>query len=246
MATKLEDMTVKEIALCKRAKNRKKYVIAKADDSDPDLSSTTSLPSETDSMNENTPTPEQVALEKAQAEAATATARIAELEKAQAEAATAAAAEATASAARLAELEKAQTESAAKAVELEKALAAEREAKAVSEAISKAAVDFKNLPEAPSALGPMLMKISKADPAIGTAVEAILKKVDALVAQSLEKSAGTSTASEKTDSAWAEIEKRANGLVAAKTVKTFAEGVTKALADDSELYNQHEAEKRSR
>jgi chromosome segregation ATPase len=225
MTTKLQNVVVKEISLVNRGANNKKFFLTKSADS----------PQENQPMEK---TPEQVALEKAQADLKAAQDKAAELEKAQKDAIEKMVAE-------KAELEKAQKAAAEKTAELEKALAAEKESKEVTEAISKAAVNYKNLPEKAEELGPMLRMIRKADAAVADKLEALLKKLDELAKSTLD-SRGSSNAGDKTDSAWAEIEKRANGLVAAKLAKSFAQGVEKVLLDDKDLYAKHQAEQKTR
>lgn len=175
----------------------------------------------------------KAALEKATADAAALSGRIAELEKASKDAADSAAAE-------KATLEKASKDALEKAAELEKALAVEKEAKELGEAIAKAAVDFKNLPATAAELGADLRAVRKADAKLADRLEDLLKKVDAFAKQSLDPK-GTSTEAPK-GTAMEEIAKRAAALVVAKTVKTQAEGIAKAMADDPELYRAHEAE----
>ncbi len=224
MTTKLANVVVNEVSLVKRGANKKKFFLTKSDDQ------------ETKTM-ENEKTPEAIALEKAQADLKVAQEKAVELEKAQTTALEKVQAEKVA-------LETAQAAMVEKTVALEKALAAETESKEVNAAIQKAATDFKNLPEKPDALGPLLRSIRKVDAVAADKIEAVLKKVDELVRQSLD-SKGSSVANDKAATAWDEITKRANGLVTAKVAKSFAEGVEKVLAEDKTLYTQHEAEQKA-
>ena len=160
MTAKLSDVVVKEVSLVPKGANGRKVFLRKADE--PALEPQKDSVME-DQLNESQvalekaaaeATEAKVALEKAAAEKATLEARIVDLEKAQADALAKADAEKVA-------LEKAAADEKAKAEELEKALAVEKEAKEVSEAIQKAAVDFKNLPEKAEDLGPLLRNIRK-------------------------------------------------------------------------------------
>ena len=227
MTTILQNLVVNEVSLVKKGANRKKYYLKKADDE---------MNEEIEKAQKDAADAKE-ALEKAQADTAALTAKLAELEKATAD---------TAEASKLekAALEKASAEAVAKALELEKALAVEKEAKEVAAAVSKAAVDYRNLPEKAEVLGADLRTIRKSDSTLADRLEGLLRKLDALAKQALDPK-GSAKAAETSGSANEEIKKRAQALVDAKVVPTYSKGVEKALLDDRDLYAAHEAEKNS-
>ena len=227
MANLLHTVTVTEVALCKKGKNQKRYYLRKAQDETMDATEIEKAAAEA-----------KVALEKAVAEKAEVEAKLAALEKASAEAAVKATDEKAA-------LEKASAEAVAKAADLEKALAVEKEAKEVSEAVQKAAVDYKNLPESPEALGPMLRSIRKADAAVADRLEALLKKVDALSKSALDPK-GSAKAEDKSDTALDEINKRAKALVDGGKATTLAKAFDAVLREDASLYTRYAAESRNK
>lgn len=242
MTTKLSGVVVKEISLVPKGANGRKVYLRK--DADSQGTGT--------EMNEA----EKIALEKAQTDAKTAAEA---LEKAQAEAATAAKSQAdkiaelekaaadakVAADADKALVEKAAADAKAKAEELQKALDAEKEAKEVAESITKAASDFKNLPEKAEDLGPLLRSIRKAAPDVADKVEALLKKVDAIAKGALDVK-GVSTGGNAADTALSKIEKKAAELVKAGTVKTVEQGFAEVLKTDKALYAQYDREKNAR
>lgn len=230
MTTKLKNLSINEVSLVKKGANGKRIFLTK------------SLEQESDQMNEQEiekalkdAADAKVALEKAEADAKASADKIAALEKAAADSAAQAAAE-------KATLEKAAVDAAARTVELEKALAVEKEAKEVSEAIQKAAASFKNLPETPEALGPMLRAIRKADAAAADKLEALLVKIDALAKSALDPR-GTASGGDASATALDEIRKRADALVKAGKVDSIAKGFDEVLRADKDLYNRYEAEK---
>lgn len=227
MTTKLRNLAIHEVSLVKKGANGKRIHLTKSlnqDDTMEDQIEKT-LKDAADA---------KVALEKAEAERKTAEDRIAALEKAAADTATQAAAE-------KATLEKAAVEATARAVDLEKALAVEKEAKEVSEAIQKAAVSFKHLPETPEALGPMLRAVRKADAATADKLEALLTKIDALAKSALDPR-GTATGGDASATALDEIRKRADALVKAGKVDSIAKGFDEVLRADKDLYTRYASE----
>lgn len=223
MANRLRNLTINEVSLVKKGANAKRIYLTKGQDETMDNTEIEKAAAEA-----------KVALEKAQAEKAEVEAKLAALEKASAEAATQASAEKAA-------LEKASAEAVAKAADLEKALAVEKEAKEISEAVQKAAVDFKNLPEAPESLGPMLRTIRKADAAVADRLEALLKKVDALSKSALDPK-GSAKAEDKTETALDEINKQAKALVDAGKATSLAKAFDEVLRADPALYTRYAAE----
>ncbi len=141
---------------------------------------------------------------------------------------------------------KAQAEAIAKAEALSKALDEEREAKAVTESIQKAAADFKHLPEKADVLGPVLRTLRKADAKAVEVIEGVLKRADALAAQSLEPKGVSPAQTEDASglSTYEKVAKRAEKGVSSGEFKTIAEGVSKIFATDPALYAAHEAEKK--
>lgn len=227
MTTKLRNLAIHEVSLVKKGANGKRIHLTKSlnqDDTMEDQIEKT-LKDAADA---------KVALEKAEADRKTAEDRIAALEKAAADTATQAAAE-------KATLEKAAVEATARAVDLEKALAVEKEAKEVSEAIQKAAVSFKHLPETPEALGPMLRAVRKADAATADKLEALLTKIDALAKSALDPR-GTATGGDASATALDEIRKRADALVKAGKVDSIAKGFDEVLRADKDLYTRYATE----
>jgi chromosome segregation ATPase len=233
MANKLKDVCVDEISLVNKAANKKRIYMRKSADTDTEPNTMDKTPEELAKAAQDA----QVALEKAEADKKAAEAKIAELEKAKADAEAKAADEKAA-------LEKAKKDAEDKAAELEKAVAAEKEAKEVTESIQKAANLFKNLPEKPEALGPLLRQIRKADAKAADQIESILVKADALVKQSLEPK-GTSKAQDASNTALDEINKRAKELLAAGKVTSLAKGFDQVLKDDKKLYDRYVAEQKS-
>lgn len=229
MPNLLHDVEVTEVALCKRGKNKKRYYLRKNDSQDDTMNAQEIEKALKDAADA------KVALEKAAADAKASADKIAALEKAAADSTAQAAAE-------KATLEKAAVDAAARTVELEKALAVEKEAKEVSEAIQKAAASFKNLPETPEALGPMLRAIRKADAAAADKLEALLTKVDALAKSALDPR-GTASGGDASATALDEIRKRADALVKAGKVDSIAKGFDEVLRADKALYAKYEAEK---
>jgi hypothetical protein len=141
---------------------------------------------------------------------------------------------------------KAQADAIAKAEALSKTLDEEREAKAVTESIQKAAVDFKHLPEKADAIGPALRALRKADAKALDVLENVLKRADSLVAQALDpKGVSAAVTSEASGlSTYERVQKRAQSLVEKGEVKTIADGVSKIFEAEPELYAAHEAEKK--
>lgn len=214
MTTKLQNVLVKEIALVSRGANAKRIFLTKSLEEQ----------EEQEEPVADTKTPEAIALEKAQTDLAAVQAQVIELQKAQAEAKTASDALVAAKEA------------------VEKALAAEKETAEVADSVRKAADNYKNLPEKPEVLGPVLRQIRKIDAKSADTLESLLKKVDEIAKQALNPK-GSSSAEDKPDSAIAEITKRANGLVSAKVVTTFAKAFDRVLQDDKTLYAKYESEK---
>ena len=226
MTTKLSQIVVNEVSLVTKGANRKRYAITK--------SALNGAPVLTQ---ENVMTEEQkVELEKAHTEALAKADADLKAVQAKLEALEKAAADEKAVA-----LEKAAVEKAA----LEKALAAEVEAKELAEVIQKAAVDFKNLPSKAEDLGPALRVLRKADAAAASKIEAVLKSVDAMLAQALD-ARGTSNAADVAD-AWSAIEKKAREIVAKADNKlTFPQAVDFVCKTDGDLYNAYQTEQRSK
>jgi hypothetical protein len=231
MTTKLTNLSIKEISLVKKGANGKRIYLTKAQDSD-------QMDTQEIEKALKDAADAKVALEKAEADRKTAEDKIAALEKAAADAAAATATERAA-------LEKAAVDAAAKAVELEKALEIEKEAKAVSEAVQKAAVAYKHLPETPEVLGPLLRTIRKADAAVADKVEALLAKVDTIAKSALDPR-GTARGGDASATALDEIRKRAEALVKAGKVDSIAKGFDEVLRADKDLYTRYEAERASK
>lgn len=141
---------------------------------------------------------------------------------------------------------KTQADAVAKAASLTKALDEEREAKAVTESIQKAAADFKHLAEKPDVLGPALRALRKADAVAVEVIENVLKRADALAAQSLEPKGVSPAQTEDASglSTYEKVAKRAEKGVSTGEFKTIAEGVARIFAADPALYTAHEAEKK--
>lgn len=230
MTSRLKNLTINEVSLVKKGANGKKIHLTKSHEQD-----SGSMDAQEIEKALRDAADAKVALEKAEAEKAEAAAKIAALEKAAAETAEKAEAERAA-------LEKAAVDAAAKAVELEKALAVEKEAKEVSEAIQKAAASYKNLPEKPEDLGPLLRTVRKADAAAADRLEALLVKVDAIAKAALDPR-GTSVGGDAAATALDEIRKRAEGLVKAGKANTIAKAFDEVLRTDKDLYTRYEAER---
>jgi len=228
MTTRLQNVVVKEVSLVPKGANNKRIFLRKDSGMEDNTVALEKAVAEAAAAT--------VALEKAAAEQKALTERLEALEKAALDAAAATAAEKVA-------LEKAAADANAKAVELEKALATEKEAKEVAESIQKAADTFKNLPEKAEVLGPLLRTVRKADAAAADAIEALLKKVDAISKGALD-TAGSAKGEDAPKSAWEEIEKRAKALVIEKKATTFAAAVDQVMVADKALYNQYQSEKR--
>lgn len=231
MTTKLRNLSIKEVSLVKKGANGKRIHLTKAQDSD-------QMDQQEIEKAQKEAADAKAALEKADTDRKAAEGRIAALEKAAADAATAATAEKVA-------LEKAAAEATAKAIELEKALAVEKEAKEVSEAVQKAAAAYKHLPETPEVLGPALRALRKADAGAADKIEAVLAKVDALAKSALDPR-GTATAGNASATALDEIRKRAEALVKAGKVDSIAKGFDEVLRSDKDLYTRYEAERASK
>lgn len=229
--TKLVNVTVEEVSLVKKGANRKSFYLKKH----------SPVPQEVDPMEVEKAQAEtaeiKTALEKAVAEQTALREQIATLEKAAGEAAAATAAEKAA-------LEASNAEAIAKAVELEKTLVIEKEAKEVSEAVQKASELFKNLPVNASELGPDLRTIRKASPEVADRIEAVLTKVDALSKINLAP-IGSSKGEDKPATALEEMQKRASEMVTKGIAPTFATAFAQVLKNHPDLYAAHEAEKKS-
>jgi hypothetical protein len=225
MAKQLLNLTVNEVSLVKKGANNKRIYLTKSQG--------------TDQMNveeiEKAAAEAKVALEKAEAEKAEVVAKLAALEKAQAEAVVEREALVKAQGEAL---EKASVEKAA----LEKALADQRDATEVAEAIQKASVDYKNLPESPEALGPMLRKVRKMDAATADTLDALLKKLDAVAKNALDPR-GVAKGDDVAKSALDEISKRAKALVESGKFTSIAKATDAVLTSDKDLYNRYQAEK---
>lgn len=239
--TRLKNLVVNEVSLVDKGANGKHILLYKAADA-VEIEMPKDTPAETpvekaedEAAAPETETPAAkptVDLEKALAD------RVAEIEKAAAEKLEKALADAKAEHA--VEMQKAADEK----VALEKRLADEQEAKEVGEAIQKAATAFKNLPAKADALGPDLRKVRKAcGDEVADRLESLLKSLDAAVTPALEPK-GVAKAEEKSESAWAEIEKRAKSRVS-KDV-SFSQAVDAVLREDNQLYTAYEAEKTQR
>lgn len=139
---------------------------------------------------------------------------------------------------------KAQADAVAKAESLAKQLDAEREEKAVAESIQKAAVDFKHLPEKPETLGPALRALRKSDAKAVEVLENVLKRADALVAQSLDVKGVSANGADASATTYEKVVKRAKVLLEKGEVKSIADGVASIFAAEPALYAAHEAEKK--
>lgn len=141
---------------------------------------------------------------------------------------------------------KAQADAIAKAEALSKTLDEEREAKAVTESIQKAAADFKHLPERADVIGPALRSLRKADAKAVEVIENVLKRADALASQTLNPKGLSAAQTEEAAglSTYEKVAKRAEKGVATGEFKSIAEGVAKLFAADPALYTAHEAEKK--
>jgi hypothetical protein len=227
MTKRLVNLTVNEVSLVKTGANAKRIYLTKSHQG-------------TDQMNveeiEKAAADAKVALEKAEAEKAEVVAKLAALEAAQVESLAKAATEKAA-------LEKATADAVAKAAEFEKALAVEKEAKEVSEAIQKASVDYKHLPEKPEDLGPLLRSVRKSDAAVADRLESLLKKLDALSKSALDPK-GATLAEDKSETALDEINKRAKALVDSGKAATVAKAFDAVLRADTELYTRYTIEQR--
>lgn len=246
--TKLQDLRVDEVSFVDKGANNKRYYLTKAADPAPSVSPTPE------------PTPEismdvilkadgtldaehpvvKAALEAAAAAAvAAASASDAEkVEKAVAEKVAAAQAEAE-KVVKAAEDRAAAAEAEKEAIA--KRLATEEEAKEVSEAIRKCATDYQNLPAKAEVLGPDLRTVRKADAALADRLESLLKSLDALAAQALTP-IGSAKSEDKADTAWGEIQKRAQVLMKAEKLSEAA-AIDRVLTADKSLYTAYEAEK---
>lgn len=231
--TLLKDLRVDEVSLVDKGANNKRYYLTKAADPTPVSETPTMEPILKADGSLDTEHPViKAALEAAAASAAKA--ESVKIEKAVAEAK--AEAEKVAKAAE----EKAAAVLADK-VALEKRLADEQEAKEVSESIRKCAAEFKNLPAKAEQLGPDLRAVRKSDAALADRLEHLLKSLDAIAAQALEPK-GTAKAEEKSESAWAEIQKRAKAVMEAEKVSE-AVAIDRVLTADNTLYAAYQAEK---
>lgn len=228
--TRLTNVIVNEVSLVDKGANKKRYYLMKRDEM-----ADKEVPAEKTEAKVEVDT---VALEKAasdaKAEVEALKTKLADIEKADAE-----------GKAKVIELEKAAQDAVAAKVEIEKKLADAEEAKAVQEEIQKAAVSYKNLAAKSEDLGADLRKVRKSDTALAERFEAVLKKANDLVAQTLEPK-GAVVAADANLSAWEEIVKRADEMVAAKAAPNQAVAIDKVLLSDQKLYAAYEAEKKGK
>lgn len=126
--------------------------------------------------------------------------------------------------------------------DLRKALDDEREGKAVAESIAKAAQTYANIPEKAEALGPALRAIRKADAKAADLIENVLKRADALFAQSLAPIGNVAT--DSGDSTWTKVEKRAAEMVKKGEAKNIAKAIDAIVSAEPALYEAIQAEKK--